>query len=217
MDRVVTDSNFPLPLPPVVARPIRSISGVSRVVADYFFFVLKNVIGWVLILGSLPIGLTVPVPGPAPVLFLIGFTLVTFPGKRQFVSRVMRGKQMQVGPGPFIVVATIVAVLSTTITLAIIGSRYEEVMKRWHLHFFDVIGFCLLAAGISWVVLRIGLGILNFALRKTPKFRRFLRPWLRRKGINLLPPRRREIVTRRSAWGRRKIRSSSSIRVQKIV
>ncbi|MBV8781453.1 MAG: flippase-like domain-containing protein [Phycisphaerae bacterium] len=194
MERPAVESH----LPPVVSEPIRAISGVSRVVADYFGFVLKNVIGWVLILGSLPIGLTVPVPGPAPVLFLIGFTLVTFPGKRQLVTRVMRGKEMQVGPGPFIVTATVLAVIATTIALAIVGSRYEQALSHWHLRFFDVIGFCLLAAGISLLTLWAGLALLNFLLRRTPRLRRFLRPWLRRKGINLLPPRRREVRPRHS-------------------
>ena len=195
MSRLAPDQHHPAA--PITIRPIGSISGVSRVIADYFGFVLKNVIGWVLMIGSLPIGLTIPIPGPAPVLFLIGFTLVTFPGKRRLVSRVMRGKEMQVGPGPFILIATIVAVLSTVITLSIIGSRYEAMMTRWHLKFADVIVFCVVAAGISWLVLRLGLGLLNFLLRRTPGLRRFLRPWLRRKGINLLPPRHREIFVKR--------------------
>src|SRR3954451_13184234 len=63
--------------------------------SDYFWFIFKNVIGWLLILSSLPIGVALPGPGGIP-LFLIGFALVTFPGKRQLTSRVMRGRGLPI-------------------------------------------------------------------------------------------------------------------------
>src|SRR6185436_11852003 len=61
---------------------------------SYFWFIVKNVIGWIFILGSLPIGIALPGPGGIP-LFLIGFALVTFPGKRRLTARVLRGRRMQ--------------------------------------------------------------------------------------------------------------------------
>ncbi len=168
-----------------------AISGVSRVVADYFGFVLKNVIGWVFILGSVTFGIALPFPGGVPLLFLIGFTLITFPGKRRLLSRVMRGTQMSVEPGPFGVIVIAISVLVTMTALWVAANRYEEILLALHLQWFDVLGVCLVAAGVSWCVLRLLLAALNLTLRRVPKLRRYLRPWLRRRGINLLPPRRR--------------------------
>jgi hypothetical protein len=78
------------------------------------WLILKNVIGWVLILLSLVVG---PIPGPGGmVLFLVGFGMIWFPAKRHLVARL---------------------------------------------------------------------------LRRTTRVRRSVRPWLRRAGIHLLPPRGR--------------------------
>src|SRR4051794_25970218 len=76
------------------AKPVLEYEPPRRVAwsfFDYFWFVFKNVLGWIFILGSFPVGLTVPGPGGVP-LFLIGFALVTFPGKRKITSHVMRGR-----------------------------------------------------------------------------------------------------------------------------
>ena len=168
-----------------------ALSGARRVVADYFGFVLRNVIGWVFILGSVTVGITLPVPGGVPLMFLIGFGLITFPGKRRLLSRVMRGTQMSVEPWPFGIVVIAISVMVTMGALWVLVSRYEKLLLEMHLQWFDVVGICLVAAGVSWCVLRLGLAALNFSLRRVPKLRRYLRPWLRRRGVNLLPPRRK--------------------------
>jgi hypothetical protein len=188
MTKAVLENSSPLAIP----RP-PAISGVSRVVADYFGFVLKNVIGWVFILGSVTFGIALPFPGGVPLLFLIGFTLITFPGKRRLLSRVMRGTQMSVEPGPFGILVIAISVLVTMTALWVASSKYEKLLLELHLQWFDVVGICLMAAGVSWCVLRFGLAVLNLVLRRVPKLRRYLRPWLRRRGINLLPPRRRNV------------------------
>src|SRR6476646_3617405 len=72
----------------------RTWRGPTRYFADYFWFILKNVIGWIFILASPVLGVTLPGPGGIPV-FLIGFALVTFPGKRKLTSRVMRGRPLR--------------------------------------------------------------------------------------------------------------------------
>jgi glycosyltransferase 2 family protein len=166
------------------------ISGARRVVQDYFGFILRNVIGWVFILASLPVGLSIPIPGGLPVMFLIGFTLITFPGKRRLLSRVMRGTQMSVQPWPFAIVVIVISVTVTIAALWVLAARYEKLLLHLHLQWFHVLGVCLFAAGVSWCVLRAGLAVLNLTLRRIPQLRSFLRPWLRRRGINLLPPRR---------------------------
>ena len=67
-----------------------SATRIRRQVLAYSWLVAKNVVGWVLILGAGPIGVALPGPGGLP-LFLIGFALVTFPGKRNLTARVLRG------------------------------------------------------------------------------------------------------------------------------
>ena len=56
----------------------------------YIWLVLKNLIGWTLILISGPVGVTFPGPGGIP-LFVIGFGMITLPGKRALTGRVLRG------------------------------------------------------------------------------------------------------------------------------
>src|SRR5215207_4439025 len=58
--------------------------------ANWFWFILKNVIGWLLILSAMALGPLVPGPGGLP-LFIIGFGLITFPGKRRITARVLSG------------------------------------------------------------------------------------------------------------------------------
>ena len=57
---------------------------------EYAWFIVRNIVGWMLILAAPPLGLLLPGPGGLPV-FLIGFALVTFPGKRRLTARVLRG------------------------------------------------------------------------------------------------------------------------------
>src|SRR3954466_7473252 len=98
------------PTPP--PRTVRALSGVREFIADYFWFVLKNVVGWVFILGSPGVGVILPGPGGLP-LFLIGFALVTFPGKRKLTSRLMRGVPVRFDPAYFTFLVTVIAVLIT--------------------------------------------------------------------------------------------------------
>src|SRR2546423_2953717 len=60
------------------------------VFANWMWFVLKNVLGWLFILTAMVMGPLVPGPGGLP-LFLIGFGLITFPGKRRITARVLCG------------------------------------------------------------------------------------------------------------------------------
>src|SRR4051794_39837583 len=57
------------------------------------WFTAKNVIGWGLILAAFVLGPLVPGPGGIP-LFLVGFAMITFPGKRRLTARVLRGRPL---------------------------------------------------------------------------------------------------------------------------
>ncbi len=56
---------------------------------------LKNLLGLVFLAGSVILG---PVPGPGGIVFfLVGFGLISFPGKRRFTVRIFRGPHVQAG------------------------------------------------------------------------------------------------------------------------
>src|SRR3990170_4838173 len=77
-----------------------SVMAKPSPVVAWVWFVLKNLIGWVLIIGAFPLGALIPGPGGIP-LFLIGFGLITFPGKRHFTARLMRGHPVRSDSGPY--------------------------------------------------------------------------------------------------------------------
>jgi hypothetical protein len=185
-------------------------AGVTQFFAGYFWFILKNVVGWIFILGSPVLGLAVPGPGGIPV-FLIGFALVTFPGKRKLTSRVMRGRGLPIEAEIFTFITAVVAILTTSILMALLSANYDWFLMRLG---FDpgglarlgldprvenppiaaivasLLGIGIIALGVTWVVMRLSLKVLNYLLRTAPMIRRKIRPWLRRQGINLLPSRR---------------------------
>jgi len=168
------------------------LSGIRRFIEDYFWFILKNVLGWIFILAAPVLGVTLPGPGGIP-LFILGFALVTFPGKRRLTSHVIRGRPIEVEPVFFTFLVTLISILITAGLLWFVKQRYEELLDRLHINFLNVpelLGICALAAGVTWLVMRLALMVLNFVLRRVPGIRRKIRPWLRKKGINLLPPRR---------------------------
>lgn len=170
--------------------------------ADTFWFIFKNVIGWVLILASPVLGVTVPGPGGIPV-FLIGFALVTFPGKRRLTSRMMSGRGLRPGPGPFTFVCALFSVL-LTIALALVALHYwkKETFDQYRetfdqylpVAFAGIVAFGILSFPVTWLVFKAAVAIANWIIRRIPWIRRKIRPWLRAKGINLLPARRKRVA-----------------------
>ena len=158
--------------------------------AGYFWFILKNVIGWVLMISALPVGFVVPGPGGFP-LFLLGFALVTFPGKRRLTARVMRGRGLELGAAFFTAITTFISLLLTGVIIWVLAKRYGWAIETYSIKPASVIGVCALAAAITWLVTRLALRMLNAILTNMPRVRRFIRPWLRQRGIKVLPPRRK--------------------------
>src|SRR5215212_7087953 len=122
------------------------IAMFRRFIAEYFWFVFKNVIGWIFILGALPVGIAVPGPGGIP-LFLIGFALVTFPGKRKLTTRVMRGVAVRFDPAYFTFLVTFISILITAGLLWFVAKRYEDLLAKFHLKItvFQLLGVIALA------------------------------------------------------------------------
>jgi glycosyltransferase 2 family protein len=164
------------------------------------WFILKNLIGWLLILSSFPLGAFIPGPGGIP-LFLIGFGLITFPGKRRLVARVLRGRPIPAGSRLFKVAAVLLAVVLPGLALLYL-LKSGRIGREWlHAHPWIVAGaYVVLAMLLTWVGIH-SRGVLNRLIARIPKIRRKVRPWLRRKGIDLLPRRRRKRIVRQDGHG----------------
>ena len=154
------------------------------------WFIVKNVVGWLLIISSVPLGAFVPGPGGIP-LFLIGFGLITFPGKRRLVARFLRGTPIRSGSWGFRITVILVPLLlpaaamfylTTANWISLHNDRGLD--RRW------VVTYVVSAVVLGWAGLW-SLPLVNRFLSKVPDMRRKVRPWLRRKGIDLLPARRR--------------------------
>lgn len=176
----------PTSIPP--ASP-KARSSVTQFLADYFWYVLKNIIGWVLILSAWPIGIAIPGPGGIP-LFLIGFALITFPGKRKLAARVLRGRPLDLFTRPFFLMKTGISMI-----LPVAGLWYAAHLERpevaWLAQRPLLMGAAyLLSVALVWVLVHQLLRLGNLLVKGMPRARRVMRPWLRRHGVHLLPPRR---------------------------
>jgi hypothetical protein len=170
--------------------------------ADYFWFLLKNLVGWVFVLASFVLG---PVPGPGGiVVFLIGFGMISFPGKRRLIVRCFRGRRFDF-TGWRVHAASVAAAgaLAAGVSWWFIWrpdrayaellnpaarAEWEAVYRREHLYTYAV------AVLGAWLVVRGGLLFANWLVKIMPKIRRTVRPWLRHRGVDLLPPRLRKRV-----------------------
>lgn len=160
--------------------------------AMWGWFILKNVIGWVLIVAGMPLGWVTP--GPLGIIaFLIGFSLITFPGKRRLTARVLHGKPIERGSRAFErSVATFAAVTPLLLLQFLRWNRVPSTTTQ-DLGTGGVIGGVYLALALAaWFAGLRSLPLLNYLLRWVPRLRRKTRPWLRRHGVDLLPARRRK-------------------------
>ena len=169
------------PLPPAPSRR-------QRFLASYVWLILKNVIGWVLILAALVAGPLVPGPGGIP-LFLIGFALISFPGKRRLTARVLRGRPVRAGGWPFVFVCLLVALAVPAVALAAGRRHVARVAWVYERGPLALAGVYAAAAAAVWLAARASPAALNLLLRGVARGRRKFRPWLRRHRIHLLPPR----------------------------
>jgi hypothetical protein len=167
----------------------------QRFLKSRYWLVLKNVIGWVLILLSFVVGPLVPGPGGIP-LFLIGFAMISFPGKRRLTARVLRGRPVKFRPVRFALICTLVATTGSALILIAARDRPKWLAEYRASAFergpFAIAALYLIDTGIIWMIARSTPHVTNFMLRLVSRGRRKFRPWLRHHGIHLLPPRWRE-------------------------
>ncbi|MBC7785550.1 MAG: flippase-like domain-containing protein [Burkholderiales bacterium] len=174
-----------------------AVMAVRRLFSGYFWLILKNVLGWLLIVLALPMGVFLPGPGGLP-MFLIGFALVAFPGKRKLTSHFLRGRPLMIEASIFTSITTLISLIVIAGFLWFVGERYRSLMAYFSLDpdpqkstpgfIAAVAGICVLAAAITWAVMRLSLLFVNRLIRIIPRIRRMIRPILRRWGVVLLPP-----------------------------
>ncbi|MGA2585285.1 MAG: hypothetical protein ABSG31_18600 [Tepidisphaeraceae bacterium] len=167
-------------LPP---KPHSARGRIGWFFARYFWVLVRNLIGWILIISALVLGGIFPGPLGTPI-FLIGLALVTLPGKRRVTSRLLRGNPIDLTSRPIRVMSVAAALLLPALIIFVLLHRNSG----WHAGPLALA--CLLAIGGSWLaVFWLPRGA-NLVIGFLPRIRRKVRPWLKKHGINLLPPRR---------------------------
>lgn len=141
-----------------------------------------------LILASFLAGPLVPGPGGIP-LFLIGFALITFPGKRKLTTRVLRGRRIR-WQNPLLV-RIIVGLAITLPGLLLLFGISMQIPAKLSYSPLRTVGAYLAGVALIGLLSCTALLVANLLLRAMPPIRRRVRPWLRHHRIRLLPPRRR--------------------------
>ncbi|MEM6561866.1 MAG: hypothetical protein AAF656_09705, partial [Planctomycetota bacterium] len=158
-----------------------------------FLLVAKNVVGWLFILASPVLGITLPGPGGIPV-FLVGFALVTFPGKRKLTTRFLSGRGLELSDRLLVGLSTLAAIV-VTVTLVTLGAaQFEKVqafLDDYALGRGVLVTIVALALLVSFATAWVGLQVLNWSLAKVPKLRGIARRWFKKFGLRMLPPRRK--------------------------
>jgi hypothetical protein len=169
-------------------------------VTRQFWFIAKNVIGWLLMLLSPVIGVALPGPGGIPI-FLLGFALATIPGKRRMTSHVMRGRPIRVNQSTFVAIVSAISVVACVAIIWFFKSRFHQIVERLNLTgdatgrvVGIVVVLCVIACVVSVIAVKLGTWGMNLLFRTLPKGRRLIRPYLKRWGVALLPPRRKLVA-----------------------
>ena len=179
---------------PVDELPTPATLPWKRLVHGYAWSLGKNVIGWMLIAASLVIGPAVPGPGGIP-LFLIGFAMISFPGKRQLTARVFRGRRIGRPHRVYQLLCLAISLLLPSVaTFLFTLDSHLRVWLAGAVADPRLVVLCAYFAlvAICWTAMRLLPWIVNLLLPWVPPIRRKIRPWMRQRGIHLLPPRHRD-------------------------
>jgi hypothetical protein len=168
----------------------RSRGGVVGFFAKYSWLLGRNIIGWILILSSIPVGGLVPFPLGLP-MFVIGFAMISFPGKRRLTARLLRGRPFDLTRRTLLLWITVVSLLIPPIFVWAVAAQKRHLIRPSQMSTAHLCALYLAAIATTWVAAFCVMWLLNLVIRMIPGMRRRVRPWLRRHGIKLLPPRRK--------------------------
>ena len=141
-------------------------------------------------LSALVLGSFFPVPIGTP-LFLIGFAMISLPGKRRLTSSALRGIPIRLYTRKALWWRLAISLLLPPTALWFLAFQRWPVLHPSQMTLVRLCTVYALAIAGAWVLTWIVLRAVNVVVRILPKIRRRVRPWMRQHGINLLPPRRK--------------------------
>jgi hypothetical protein len=171
-------------------KPARITLDLGTWLTRYVAVVVKNVVGYLLILCAIVVGGIFPGPLGTP-MFLIGFAMITFPGKRKLTSGALRGIQIPLFSSKARVWRLAVSLLLPPGFIILLEFMRLPNLYPSRMSFTRLCGVYALAIVASWFLTLLAVLLLNAIIRILPHVRRKVRPWLRDHGVNLLPPRRK--------------------------
>jgi hypothetical protein len=161
----------------------------------YAWVIIKNVFGSLLMLSAIVVGSVFPLPLGTP-MFFIGFALVNFPGKRHLTSGALRGIPINLRSRSTRMWRLAISLLLPPGILWFLAHERHPVLHPTEMSLWELCGVYAGAIVAAWILMRMLLLGINALVSVLPRIRRRVRPWLRERGINLLPPRRKRVPKR---------------------
>lgn len=178
-------------LPNRPLKPQETLPEAGTFFRRYTWVIVKNIIGWVLILSAMVVGSVLPVPLGMP-MFFIGFALVNFPGKRRLTSSALRGIPINLcSHNARLWRLAVSLILPLAVLWFLAHEPHPPVLHPTRMPPLQLCGLYAAAIVGAWILVWLFLLGVNAVVKILPRLRRRVRPWLRQRGINLLPPRRK--------------------------
>jgi hypothetical protein len=169
-------------------------AGIARDPQSYFVryaaVVVKNVVGYVLMLSALVLGGFFPIPIGTP-MFIIGFAMITLPGKRRLTSGALRGITINLNSRTAHAWRLAGALLLPPTVVWFLAFQRHPILHPSQMTLGRLCTLYAVTIVAAWLLMWGFLLIVNVVIRILPRLRRRVRPWLRDHGVNLLPPRRK--------------------------
>jgi hypothetical protein len=143
-----------------------------------------------LILAAVPISGLVPLPLGTP-MFFIGFGLISFPGKRRLTSRLLRGRTIHLTARAVLLRITVVSLLVPPVLVWVLAREKHRIIRPSEMPVAHLCAVYAWAIAATWVATFAVLWVVNLVIRLLPHVRQRIRPWMRRHGMKLLPPRKK--------------------------
>lgn len=156
----------------------------------YAAVVVKNVVGYVLMLAALVLGGFFPIPIGTP-MFIIGFAMITLPGKRRLTSGALRGITINLNSRPAHWWRLAGSLLLPPALVWFLAFQRHPILHPSQMTLGHLCALYAMTIVASWLFMLGFLLAVNAVIRFLPRVRRRVRPWLREHGVNLLPPRRK--------------------------
>jgi hypothetical protein len=174
------------------SKPLKpeKIATEAKYLERYAWIIIKNVVGWVLMLSAIAVGSVFPIPLGTP-MFLIGFALITFPGKRHITSSALRGIPIRIYTRKALMWRLAFSLLLPPAAVWFLAFQRHPIIHPSQISLLRLCAVYAVAIVGAWILTLVMLLAINLVLKILPKTRRRVRPWLRKHGINLLPPRRK--------------------------